>query len=545
MLYDKLAPVNPVLFFSRQNRSEQKKAVENDSKEKNLGVLYTGKTTFHDTTITTGSIYNIGYVEKQNPSNGNYRRRFLVLTQESIHWFNRADANDLFGEERGHIPVLDVISVRILDEDSTTFEIKFAPANKIKYFRCNSSAIAEEWVSGIRSAIKRAASIESKLKNRKGTSNNLRNAAIDENDGDEMSNVEVHVLLVSLRSSNKIYSQSQSSKKLNGSSADPMPSSTSYVNEVVVARNPLWHRVILVNNVRKEDELVISTSNGGTVTLSADLLKTKAEISGQGSEFELAVQGVPLASSIRMSVARTAGSVEDDESIDKKQKSTSILDSSLALAVKLVADRRNAATIVLAATFLIVAMSSFASVTEDTSFMFVLALILAGHCLYLMLSEPLASSNRVGTGGGGARRLSLNSLKHSQHANYRLVLISHAFTSPDAPVNEPEDDIPQRFIIGSDYDLKEARRRWDITRHWRETEGVNTILEREQPHFFTIKEFYPHYHAGRGREGHCVFYDRPGELDSLQIKARGVTINELVKHFIFVTEYQWQILCGR
>jgi hypothetical protein len=73
-----------------------------------------------------------------------------------------------------------------------------------------------------------------------------------------------------------------------------------------------------------------------------------------------------------------------------------------------------------------------------------------------------------------------------------------------------DDEIPQRFINGCEGDLKEARRRWDLTRHWREVEGVNTILQEPQPFFFTIRSHYPHYHAGVGKQGHLVFFERPG-----------------------------------
>ena len=38
-------------------------------------------------------------------------------------------------------------------------------------------------------------------------------------------------------------------------------------------------------------------------------------------------------------------------------------------------------------------------------------------------------------------------------------------------------EIPQRFIDGCEGDLKEARRRWDITRHWRETEGNSHLFQ--------------------------------------------------------------------
>lgn len=106
-----------------------------------------------------------------------------------------------------------------------------------------------------------------------------------------------------------------------------------------------------------------------------------------------------------------------------------------------------------------------------------------------------------------------------------------------------EDDvISQRFIIGCNQDLEEARRRWDITKHWRDVEGVDNILEEQQPNFSLIKTMYPHYHAGKGKEGHVVFYERPGDLELPQLNARGIKLDDLLRHWLFVTEYQWKIL---
>jgi hypothetical protein len=92
-------------------------------------------------------------------------------------------------------------------------------------------------------------------------------------------------------------------------------------------------------------------------------------------------------------------------------------------------------------------------------------------------------------------------------------------------------------------DTREAQRRWDITRHWREAEGINDILKEPQPHFSLIKSMYPHYNCGRGKEGHVIFWERAGEFQAPQLAARGVRIEELVRHWLFCTEYQWQILC--
>lgn len=90
--------------------------------------------------------------------------------------------------------------------------------------------------------------------------------------------------------------------------------------------------------------------------------------------------------------------------------------------------------------------------------------------------------------------------------------------------------------------MKEARRRWDITRHWRETEGVNNILREPQPHFQLIRSMYPHYHAGRGKEGHLIFWERPGDFQGAQLAGRGVKVEDMVRHWLFTTEYQWEVM---
>lgn len=123
--------------------------------------------------------------------------------------------------------------------------------------------------------------------------------------------------------------------------------------------------------------------------------------------------------------------------------------------------------------------------------------------------------------------------------NLCVYLLEHQYISPDDPVKEPEEEIPQRFIVGCDGDLREARRRWDLTRKWRESEGINTILQEPQPYFTTIKTLWPHYICGRGISGHPVYYERPGDIELDQMKARGITLPDLLRHWIFITEYFW------
>jgi hypothetical protein len=44
--------------------------------------------------------------------------------------------------------------------------------------------------------------------------------------------------------------------------------------------------------------------------------------------------------------------------------------------------------------------------------------------------------------------------------------------------------------------------------------------------------------------GQFVYYERPTEMELTQILARGMTLQEMVRHWIFVTEYQYEVLMG-
>ena len=48
--------------------------------------------------------------------------------------------------------------------------------------------------------------------------------------------------------------------------------------------------------------------------------------------------------------------------------------------------------------------------------------------------------------------------------------------------------IPPKFIDGCQGDMVEARRRWDITRAWREEYDLDGILAKPHPTFDVIKK---------------------------------------------------------
>ncbi len=299
--------------------------------------------------------------------------------------------------------------------------------------------------------------------------------------------------------------------------------------EVVIARKPDWDRVITVPKLQKGDQLIISTSNGGTVLLTYEMILQRSE---DGVEFELAVQNVPLASSLKISLLRESndfmnGACDIVLEAKKAGRKPTQRDLVLDLLISITTDRSSAINLVLSIMVIIVGTASLRSIGADTTLLYLLAALLSAYNLQQIV-----------------QRVQDGSEKGSKNQTLRVILHGHTFTSPDEPINVPENEIPQRFIDGCEGDLKEARRRWDITRHWRDAEGVNGILDEPQPHFTLIKTMYPHYHCGRGKEGHVVFYERPGDFQSAQLTARGIKTEQLVRHWLFTTEYQWQVMCG-
>lgn len=454
-----------------------------------------------------------GYLDKKNPAfGGGFHERFVVLTVDSLHWFRRHEGEDLFGEERGHVALAVILTVRSLEEDKTIFEVQSTDGKK-RQFKAENVKACEEWVTAIRSAIRLMvdASNFKRYGNRRLSLAGIKNIIEDsENNTDNADSAEVNVLLVSL------YSPSHSG------------------NEAVLARRPDWNRVICVPRVAQGDTLLISTSNGGIIKLPYSQLIDKAD---SGKPFEAALQNVSLASSLQMTVAVETLSLLGGDSADASGgggdsggaggngKKKSLSQQLMSLGKALTRERDASINLIMSLMVIIAGFRTLQAVGVDTSLFFVLAFILSVHNFGAIWKRVHAEDER------GAQSQSL-----------RLVLHGHTFTSPDAPIDDPADEIPQRFIDGCEGDMREARRRWDITRHWRETEGINNILREPQPHFNLIKQMYPHYNAGRGKEGNIIFWDRPGECNLAQLAARGVGLPEMVRHFLFNTEYQWEII---
>eukprot|EP00919_Chromeraceae_sp_WS-2016_P038258 GHVR01091345.1.p1 GENE.GHVR01091345.1~~GHVR01091345.1.p1 ORF type:complete len:284 (+),score=47.40 GHVR01091345.1:30-881(+) len=107
------------------------------------------------------------------------------------------------------------------------------------------------------------------------------------------------------------------------------------------------------------------------------------------------------------------------------------------------------------------------------------------------------------------------------------------------PVQEDNSDIPGRFVRGTLGDIELARKRWEATKSWREAEQIDDILKEEQPHYPIIKKYYSHYILGKCKAGYYVWLERPGKSSVSKIYDAKVTIDQLARHYIFVSEFLW------
>ena len=104
------------------------------------------------------------------------------------------------------------------------------------------------------------------------------------------------------------------------------------------------------------------------------------------------------------------------------------------------------------------------------------------------------------------------------------------------------EEVPKRFIDAEKGDEFLGRERWEKTMEWRQENEIDTILNRPHPNFQTIKRFYPQFFHGRSMNNNPVYYELPGRIDLPALREEGLSIDDLLQHFIYISEYLWQVL---
>lgn len=116
-----------------------------------------------------------------------------------------------------------------------------------------------------------------------------------------------------------------------------------------------------------------------------------------------------------------------------------------------------------------------------------------------------------------------------------------AFETPKSP--QAPQELPLRFLRAGKGDPEEGLRRYEETLKWRAENEIDTILRQPMPDFALIKKHYPHFCHGMGRNGEPCFYEQPPKTNLKALRAGGVTLDRLMRHYSMVSEYQWQYVC--
>lgn len=112
-----------------------------------------------------------------------------------------------------------------------------------------------------------------------------------------------------------------------------------------------------------------------------------------------------------------------------------------------------------------------------------------------------------------------------------------------SPPPPPPQQLPLRFLRAGKNDVQEGLARYRATLDWRQQHGIDTILREPHPHFQLIKQHYPHYYHRVGTQGEPVYYEFPPRTNLNALRAGGVTLEQLLRHYALITEFQWQFLC--
>ncbi|RHY33328.1 hypothetical protein DYB32_001705 [Aphanomyces invadans] len=119
-------------------------------------------------------------------------------------------------------------------------------------------------------------------------------------------------------------------------------------------------------------------------------------------------------------------------------------------------------------------------------------------------------------------------------------LLNHVNTIVKAEVSE----IPfsPRFIAAEKGNAERGRQRYESTLSWRRDNRIDTLIDEPQVHFHLIKKNYPQYFHGKSKNGHRVYYEKLGSVNFKALKKSGLSMDQLLRHYMYITEYLWKVL---
>lgn len=99
--------------------------------------------------------------------------------------------------------------------------------------------------------------------------------------------------------------------------------------------------------------------------------------------------------------------------------------------------------------------------------------------------------------------------------------------------------MPQRFIDCEKGNVEKGKKRWLETIAWRRENDMKNILRRPHPKFHIITKHYPHWFHLKSAKGLPCYYEQPGKINLKALKKEGITMEDLLYHYRFITEFLW------
>jgi len=106
------------------------------------------------------------------------------------------------------------------------------------------------------------------------------------------------------------------------------------------------------------------------------------------------------------------------------------------------------------------------------------------------------------------------------------------------------DGIPTRYLLMHNGDKTKARSSLEDTLRWRQTEQIDHLLLLPHSQFQLAKKVFPHYFLGLDATNHIVLVQHPARLNLDLAKHNGLRDVDLLRHYVYVNEFLWQVLEG-
>ena len=127
----------------------------------------------------------------------------------------------------------------------------------------------------------------------------------------------------------------------------------------------------------------------------------------------------------------------------------------------------------------------------------------------------------------------------SAHRPYTFRLYQKGDGSDQDP-----NGIPTRYLAMHQGNRDLAKQSLAATLTWRQDNAIDEILARPHAQFDRAKAVCPHYFLGRDDAHNVIFLQRPALMDFARAKTLGLTHDDMLRHYIYVNEYLWQVLEG-